>query len=154
MKWRLDGQNPQRGGDVGGDIQAADSWCVRFVGDPREMRDFTHPFRAQQAQPGVERLVGKQLHSVVTVYTYAASKSWETVLRGPWHVATQAEMTVCTDPNRPGDTEVWNGGKYIDDRRAYDDLDKAERAARDLADRYVHDRRPPVAWDGRAEWER
>lgn len=133
MRWKLTDRNPQKGGDVGGDTQAADSWSVRFVGDQHS-----------------ESSAGRRLYSVLTVYAYAASQLWKTVITGPWHVTTQVEMTVCTDPNRPGDTEVWSDAKYIDDQRTYTDIDEADRAARDLADRYVRDGRPPVDWDGHA----
>jgi hypothetical protein len=124
--WKPDGTGVMNGGDVGGDIQVADSWDIRFV------------------HPDLPR-------AVITVWVYPVAEDpetqWET---GPYKVDVQAEYTICDDPRNPGDTEEWADARYETEPGEHADLPAAERAARKIADQFAAGRRLPARnWDGK-----
>jgi hypothetical protein len=73
-----------RGGDVGGDIQSSESWSARWT---RQLADGQH--------------------GVVTRTFYATSSD-----DGTRTLECETEYLVCSDPERPGDTETWSDARY------------------------------------------
>lgn len=103
--WENDGDGVQLGGDVGGDIQAGDSFSIRY---------------RRSDLPG----------SMVTITAYPVG--YENC-PDEFVVQTQTEYLVCTDPSDPGGTEVWSDVNYSDGYEVYDTSAEAEGAARDKA---------------------
>jgi hypothetical protein len=120
-RWRSVERRPRVGPDVGGDIQAGDSWDIRFWRDDRPQ-------------------------SVVTVWIYPVQYQNQPGYR----VQVQTEVTICTDRNRPGDTERWADAVYRDEPGEHRNLKDAGRAARALAERYAADRAHVTNWDGQS----
>jgi hypothetical protein len=120
-KWRPTERRPRPGPDVGGDIQAGDSWDIRFWRDDRP-------------------------HAVVTVWIYPVKYG----SKPGYRVQVQTEATICTDRNDPGGTEAWADAVYRDEAAVHGNLREAERAARELAGRYAAGREHVTGWDGRS----
>jgi hypothetical protein len=113
------------GGDVGGDLQATESYSVRF-------------------RPVREPADG--LHALVTDSWYGEATG-ETYRDGPFRVACHREYLICSDPSDPGSTEVWAdssfgwlGGMYATTAAA-EAAAKARTPADDGAD---------IRWDARS----
>lgn len=126
--WRPDGIGVSQGGDVGGDIQAADSYDIRFI------------------HPDLPR-------AVITVWVYPVVRSDEQFDHdppaGPFMIQVQTEYTICDDPKRPGDTEEWADADYEDLPAEYASLRSAERDAARIADQFDARKRLPARnWDG------
>lgn len=132
--WHPDGHGVTIGGDVGGDIQAGDSYEVRFVRDD---------------MPG----------SLITVNVYAVEPHFvgEPGPKGAgreYAIQTQTEYLVCADPSDPGGTEIWSEVEYEDWVLAYETLAEADQAARQSAE---GERAHGVAakeWDGKPDYKR
>lgn len=117
--WKPDGEVEPGGDGIGGDIQAGQAWSVRYHNtDDRDADE----------------------HAVVTVYYYAVSQP-----TGEYGIECQEELTLCTDPFRPGDTEIWADARYTHEPDTYTDLADATKAARRFAERH---RGTNVAWEG------
>lgn len=101
--WQPDGSGVRPGGDCGGDRQHGESYSVRF----------RHP-----GLPG----------AVITRAAYAVESGKRP---GRFHVQVQTEFTLCTDPDRPGDTETWSDVTYDDWDRTWRTAAEAEADARD-----------------------
>lgn len=92
--WTEDGIGICPGGDVGGDVQASESWSRRFA----------------------QRTEGDAF-IVLTFYSYWAidningDSNDDTEPRG---ITVAVEYMVCTDPDRPGETEVTSDTRYWD----------------------------------------
>jgi len=115
-----------RGGDAGGDIAVAEAWELRFWND---------------AVPD----------GVITMWIYAIDHALKTFPpKGPsqFGVQVQAEFTVCSDREHPGDTERWADATYDDAPGRYPTAEAADRAARNLASQYAASRKP-ANWDGK-----
>jgi hypothetical protein len=126
--WRPDKAGVSQGGDIGGDIQASDSWAVRFVRDD------------QPAGPGSA--------SLVTVTCYGTED--EENNPGEFGIVREVEYLICTDPDDPGGTELWSEYEY-DDVFPDQDPRTAEEAgclARDEAEAALNDA-GELAWNGR-----
>jgi hypothetical protein len=106
--------------EAGGDIQAGDSWDIRFWRDNRP-------------------------NAVVTVWVYPVQYDDKPGYR----VQVQTEATICADRNDPGNTEQWADAAFRDEPAVHGKLRNAERAARDLAGRYAAGREHVIDWDGR-----
>jgi hypothetical protein len=123
LRWVPDGSGVLSGGDVGGDVQASDSWSVRFV---------------PKAEPD------DGLHGLITEYWYA-----EAMDDGTFGVTCQIEYMVCTDVEDPGGTETYAETDYDTgaDVRAYETAEAAGTAAQYQAKQSTPD---GYAWDGRS----
>lgn len=125
--WQQDGSGVVDGGDIGGDIQAGNSYSIRYV---------------RQDLPG----------SLITVTFYPVQ--YDGSEPGEWSIQRQTEWLVCEDPADPGGTEIWSDGDYQDVACVdADSVEVAEWEARDLAtaalgDGWTHD------WSGLPEWGR
>ena len=119
-QWRPDDTGVTDGGDVGGDIQAGDSWSVRYI---------------RPDMPG----------SLITETYYPVT--WPEC-PGEYTVERQVEFMVCEDPADPGGTEIWSEATY--DTVSYLVMDTAEEAgqeAREFAENAL-DRGWTHRWDG------
>ena len=104
--WQADGTGVQPGGDIGGDIQAGDSYSVRY---------------RRADLPG----------SMITWTAYPVEYD---NCPGEFVVQTQTEWLVCEDPSDPGGTEIWSEVSCKDDDGAiYDSAADAEAAACEAA---------------------
>ncbi|SRR6266496_3703138 len=104
--WQPDGRGVQPGGHAGGDIQAGDSYSVRYV---------------RPDLPG----------SLITRTAYPVEYDH---LPGEFVIQIQTEWLVCTDPRDPGGTEIWSDYAYDDEGcPIYGSAAEAERAARRAA---------------------
>lgn len=108
-----------QGPDVGGDIQAGDSWDIRFWRDDRR-------------------------RAVVTVWIYPVQYDD----RPGYRVQVQTEITICTNRADPGNTERWADAFYYDRPAVHEKLSEAEDAARELAGQYAAGRVHVTSWDG------
>jgi hypothetical protein len=127
-KWRPDGTGVSGGGDVGGDIQAADSYDIRFI------------------HPDLPR-------AVITVWVYpvvADEKQFDhDPPDGPFTIQIQTEYTICDDVRDPGSTEEWADARYEDLPAKYASLRSAERDTARIADQFAAGKRLPARnWDG------
>jgi hypothetical protein len=104
-RWRRVNPSIASGGDVGGDVQATESYSVRFrpVSEPDD-----------------------GLFAMVTAYFYGAK------LHGRCWVQEQVEFLVCSDPQDPGSSEVWSDYRVMDHDQARS-VGLADQAARDMA---------------------
>jgi hypothetical protein len=131
--WHPDGKGILPGGDVG-DIQAGDSYSVRFVRDD---------------MPG----------SLITVKVYAVEPHFVGV-PGPQGAGAeyawqeQVEFMVCEDPADPGGTETWSDVEYEDSDLVYETLAEADRAARSVAEGELRHHAATQEWDGKPDYER
>lgn len=113
-----------QGGDTGGDEQASDSWCRRFV-----------------------RPLDNNRYAVITVYVYVHDERMRTGdpdAAAPPVLTRQTEFAVCRDPDDVGGTEEFCDYTYVPEpgRPATED------AARDVCDAID----PAIfAWDGTPE---
>jgi hypothetical protein len=110
--WQPDGTGVQPAGDIGGDIQAGDSYSVRFV------------------NPGLP-------HAIITYTAYPAGESGPD--SADFYVQAEIESLICEDPADPGSTETWSEVEYHrpDDEAWYGTVTEAEEAARRAAARYL-----------------
>jgi len=129
-KWYATDAEPRRNGTPGGDYQVADAWNVRLLND---------------AIPG----------AVVDV-DYFAERSQQDQSEVPsepaeYGVTSMISYTVCTDRDDPGGTETWAGIRYDyeADPLGYDDTEKADKAARFQAERWIADAAEFMQWDGK-----
>lgn len=104
----------------GGDRQHGDSYSVRF------------------RHPGLRG-------AVITRAAYAVESGKHP---GRFHVQVQTEFTVCTDPERPGDTETWAGVTHDDLDRTWRTAAEAEADARDRVTAEVAGNAYCLNWDG------
>ena len=119
--WRPDGTGIQPGGDIGGDIQASDSYSVRF----------RHPDLP---------------NAVITCTAYAAEDADRNP--GEFFLQVETEYLTCTDPSDPGGTETWSDVTYDEeDGRIWDTAGEAEEAARQRAAEELGDA-DSLEWDG------
>jgi hypothetical protein len=119
--WQPDGTGVQPGGDIGGDIQAGDSYSVRF------------------RNPGLP-------HAIITYTAYPAGESGPD--SGEFYVQAEIESLTCTDPADPGGTETWSEVEYPPPGDGwYDSVAEAEEAARKDAASYL-DYAYCLDWDG------
>lgn len=88
------------GGDVGGDIQSSDSWSARW----------TRPLADRQ-------------HGVVTRTFYATDDDSAQTLE------CETEYLVCSDPARPGGTEIWSDVRHETIAHGRHDSGDAQAAA-------------------------
>jgi hypothetical protein len=100
--WKPDGSGIRPGGDCGGDRQRGGSYSLRF----------RHP-----DLPG----------AVIIRTAYAAESEYQP---GEFFVQVQTEWILCTDPERPGDTETWSRAGYEDRDRTWATAGEAEADAR------------------------
>jgi hypothetical protein len=91
---------PQRNGTPAGDSQVTDSWSRRFACDLGN---------------GEWAVIGADFYTV-------DYDDGEGVI-----LECQAEYVLCTDPNRPGDTEVWSDARYSEPG-----VDPTDEVAREL----------------------
>lgn len=138
------------GNETGGDAQITDGYSVRFVlcGENRE------PLPLEQGD-------GSVLYAVMDLYLYG-----ETRLDG-WYeddgiakdsdgepviwLTVQSHPTLCTDPEWPGDTEVEADVLYDQLSPDFTTREAVDRAARELAERYLSDpelANRDIGWDG------
>jgi hypothetical protein len=119
------------GGDVGGDLQATESYSVQFL-------------------PGWEPADG--LHAMVTAYFYGAYEDPVTRPAGAppegFWVQQQTEFLICQDLDDPGGTEAWSDYRYYDWAARFPTAKEADRAARELAEQASET--VALGWDGRA----
>jgi hypothetical protein len=120
--WHPDNHGVTAGGDIGGDIQAGDSYEVRFVRDD---------------MPG----------SLITVTVYAVY--WDE--NREYATQTQIEWMVCGDPADPGGTEIWSDVVYDDGALVYDKLEQADHAAREAAENELAHGAGAQGWDGQPQ---
>jgi hypothetical protein len=119
--WQPDGTGIRPGGDAGGDIQAGNSFSVRYV---------------RPDLPG----------SLITRTAYAVEN-----VPGEFTIQIQTEWLVCTDPRDPGGTEIWSDYAYDDEGcPIWSSVGEAEDAAREgaakmLGEAEMHD------WDGQPD---
>lgn len=105
-EWRADGTGVVSNGDCGGDIQAGDSYSVRYI---------------RPDKPG----------SLITVTFYPVEYD---ELPGELAVQRQVEFMVCEDPSDPGGTEIWSDCLYDDvSYKVIDTAAEAEQDAREFA---------------------
>lgn len=105
--WRPDGTGICSIGDCGGDIQAGDSYSVRYV------------------RPG-------KSGSLITVTFYPVEYD---ELPGEFVVQRQVEFLTCEDPADPGGTETWSDVTYDDvSVLVLDTAAEAEQEAREFAE--------------------
>jgi hypothetical protein len=124
-QWQADGRGVLDGGTCGGDIQAGNSYAVRFI---------------RPDLPG----------SMITVTFYPVADCPPGFV-----VERQVEWLVCEDPADPGGTEVWSryaydrpyGTVFPHPDQAQDDAYEAATQTLDLASVYGR-------WDGQPDWER
>lgn len=133
-EWRQVDPPVANGGDVGGDIQATDSYSVRFQ-------------PVQQPAPG--------LHALVTVYLYGAlaRPGMQRPSCAPptgWWVQQMTEYLVYRDPQDPGGSEEWSHYAYYDHPESYPDAESARKAAEGLARNVT----PAICggWGGQPWW--
>jgi hypothetical protein len=113
---------PLPGGDFGGDIQAGDSWDVRFL---------------NPALPG----------RVITCWIYPVEGPDLPYLReGEYGVQIMAEHTICEDVTDPGGTEIWSGAVQVT-LPVTGDLAIAERITLSIA-AGLSKGFPVPSWDG------
>ena len=124
--WHPDGGGVTDGGDdCGGDVQAGNSYAVRFI------------------RPDL-------LGSLITVTFYPVEDCPPGFV-----VERQVEWLVCTDPADPGSTEIWSGYAYDRPygtvfRNAVEAQDDAYEAATQTLDlAWVYG-----GWDGMPDYER
>lgn len=118
----------QSGGDVGGDYQVGESYSVRY----------RHP-----DHPG----------AVVTRYFYAEEHAPDHAGNRQYGVSIQDELIRCSDPEQPGDTELWSDARYDATGQIYETPLQAEHAAIAAAYDPAWERDVPIEWDGHAPWE-
>ncbi len=117
--WEANDKAPLPGGDVGGDNQASESWSVRW-------------YRADR--PG----------ALITEYWYAE----EDDDAQHYVITRQTEYLLCTDPDQPGDTEVWSDAVYDTTAAGpFRRLRAATLVAEELA-KVAADSAPDHTWDG------
>ena len=121
--WQAEAAGVVPGGDTGGDLQAGESFSVRFRRSDRPFAVLTRT--ACPCQDG---------------------------RRGRFFVQVQTEFLVCAEPFDPGGTEIWSDMSLTDLPRAYRTASQAETAARDVAEEMLRDASLHV-WDGRVPWE-
>jgi hypothetical protein len=99
--WAADGTGVQPGGDAGGDIQAGESYRVRYRRADRPCAMITRTAYPAEVpgQPGV------------------------------FFVQVETEWLVSTDPLDPGGTETWSDYAYDDEPGIYASAAEAEKAA-------------------------
>jgi hypothetical protein len=97
--WKPDGTGVQPGGDVGGDVQATESYSVRY-----------HHVR--------------HCGAVVTVHVFGETSDDRT-----YQVTTMTEHVVCDDVRDPGGTERWADVTYVTGPQKYSarNIDRAAR---------------------------
>jgi hypothetical protein len=117
--WITDTMGVQPGGDVGGDIQAGESYAVRYRRPDQECAIITcTAFPAQSpTRPGV------------------------------FFVQVQTEWLVCADPRDPGGTEIWSESDTYDEAATYDSAAEAQAVARRVATSLLDDA-ASHDWDG------
>jgi hypothetical protein len=124
--WQPDGTGIQDGGDCGGDIQAGNSYSVRFT---------------RRDMPG----------SLVTITFYPVEYD---NCPGEFVVQRQIEWMVCRDPRDPGSTEIWSDVEYDDvSDTVSGTVAGAEREACGKAT-YALGTADEIKWDGQPEWSR
>ena len=122
--WHPDDTGVSGGGDVGGDIQASDSYDIRFV------------------NPDLPR-------AVITVWVYPVADPDDGDFAGPFTIEIQTEYTICDDPKDPGSTEEWADARYEDLPAKFASLRAAEKAALAHARHYASGKRLPARnWNG------
>lgn len=129
-KWYAIDTEPVRNGNPGGDDEVTDAWNVRLHNDalPHAVVDVDYFAEWPGRGSGTDN------------YTDPA----EYVVTG------MIQFTVCTDREDPGGTETWADISYDTeaDPLAYDDLDKADQAARYQARRWIRMAAMFMTWDG------
>jgi hypothetical protein len=124
-KWKPDGTGITSGGEVGGDIQAAGSYDIRFI------------------HPDLPR-------AVITVWVYPVVDPDDGDFKGPFTIQIQTEYTICDDVRNPGSTEEWADARYEDLPAKYASLPSAERDTARIADQFAAGKRLPARnWDGK-----
>jgi hypothetical protein len=119
-QWHPDGNGVGSMGDIGGDIQAGDSYSVCYV---------------LSGKPG----------SLITVTFYPVEYD---ELPGEFVVQRQVEFLVCEDPSDPGGTETWSDCAYDDvSDTVMDTAAEAEAEAREFAETALG-RGWTHCWDG------
>jgi hypothetical protein len=119
--WRPDGTGIVSHGDCGGDIQVGDSYSVRF----------RHP---------------RLPNAVITRSAYAANDTDRNP--GEYFVQVLTEWLVCTDPERPGDTETWSDASHDDWDGTWASAAEAEADARDRVASELLSNAYCLDWDG------
>jgi hypothetical protein len=128
--WHAIGTEPVRNGVPGGDYEVTDAWNVRLRNDalPNAVVDVDYWVdRLHYGNPEVP------------------SEPPEYGITG------MIQFTICTGPDDPGGTETWGGIQYDNDADplGYDDPDKADKAARFQAERWIAMADKFMIWDGR-----
>jgi hypothetical protein len=122
--WQPDGTGVVSAGDIGGDIQAGNSYSLRYV-------------RADM--PG----------SLITVSYYGAEYD---ECPGEFIVQRQVEWMVCEDPADPGGTEIWSDVAYDDVTEMYlDTAGEADAEARQCVEEDAADGSGYFGWDGQPD---
>jgi hypothetical protein len=117
--WVADSMGVQPGGEVGGDIQAGESYAVRYR-------------RADQER------------AIITRTAYPAQSLTRP---GVFFVQVQTEWLVCADPRDPGGTEIWSESATDDESATYDSAAEAQAAAHQIATSLLDDG-ASHDWDG------
>lgn len=117
--WDDDGTGVRPGGDVGGDVQAGESYSVRYRRPDRP-------------------------YAMITRTAYPAEAAEQ---QGMFFVQVQTEWLVCSDPLDPGGTEVWSESTTDDEPRTYTSAKEAGLAAREIATSLLSDG-ASHDWDG------
>jgi hypothetical protein len=122
--WRPDGTGVVTSGDCGGDIQAGESWSVRFI---------------RPDKPG----------SLLTVTFYPVEYD---ECPGEFVMQRKIEWMVCADPADPGGTEIWPDEVVRDDPMDPVFATAAEADARATAEDALLRADAYGCWDGEPDW--
>jgi hypothetical protein len=117
--WEADGTGIQPGGDVGGGIQAGESFSVRY------------------------RRACVPLAMITRTAYPAEDEQWP----GEFFVQVQTEWLTFTDVGDPGGSETWSDYGYDDEPCTYATAAEAEQAARQVATGLLGDG-CSHSWDG------
>lgn len=128
-KWYATDSEPRRNGTPGGDYEVSDAWNVRLFNDAMPTAVADVDYYVEQTRDGQGE-----------------------VPAGPaeYGVAGMISYTVCTDRGDPGSTETWADIRYDNDADplGYEDIEKADKAARFQAERWIGNAAKFMAWDG------
>lgn len=84
--------------------------------------------------------------AVITRTAYAVESEQHL---GEFYVQVQTELTLCTDPERPGDTETWSRVDYDDWDRTWRTAAEAEEDARGRTIGEIVENAYCLNWDGK-----